>query len=425
MREELLSYVWQYQKFPTSIKTTKGEWVKVVAPGLLNTLAGPDFFNARIIIGGQQWAGNVEIHIKASDWYQHHHESDKNYNNVILHVVWEDDIAIFRKDNTEIPTLELRQYVSQDLLDSYKDLIQHTPTRFISCEKDVIAFPETHWKFWEERLYIERLEQKAEIIQEYLNQNQNDWERVLFTILCRSFGTKVNSTFFFERAAELDFSIVRKLRGDSMVLESLFFGHFGLLEKEHCLEPYYLNLKKEYEYQRQKFSLPRSTEVPAFFGMRPRNFPTIRLSQLAQLYHRHENLFQLLMTCKGVEGYRQILNVKTASFWETHYTFDKVSKKHKKRLTNQFIDLLIMNAIVPLKFCYDSYFGKEPSQEIIEVLRQLSPEKNTVVENFEFIGLSSKDAFQTQARIQLYKQYCTQKKCLQCAVGTHLLNQNP
>jgi len=131
------------------------------------------------------------------------------------------------------------------------------------------------------------------------------------------------------------------------------------------------------------------------------------------------------MSCKGVEGYRQILNVKTASFWETHYTFDKVSKKHKKRLTNQFIDLLIMNAIVPLKFCYDSYFGKEPSQEIIEVLRQLSPEKNTVVENFESIGLSSKDAFQTQARIQLYKQYCTQKKCLQCAVGTHLLNQNP
>ena len=159
MREELLSYVWQYQKFPTSIKTTKGEWVKVVAPGLLNTLAGPDFFNARIIIGGQQWAGNVEIHVKASDWYQHHHESDKNYNNVILHVVWEDDIAIFRKDNTEIPTLELNQYVSQDLLDSYKELIQHTPTRFISCEKDIIAFPEIHWKFWEERLYIERLEQ--------------------------------------------------------------------------------------------------------------------------------------------------------------------------------------------------------------------------------------------------------------------------
>ncbi|MEM8765525.1 MAG: DUF2851 family protein [Bacteroidota bacterium] len=425
MREDLLSYVWQYQKFPATIKTTKGEAIQVVAPGQLNTLEGPDFFNARIGIEGQEWAGNVEIHIKASDWYQHHHESDNKYNNVILHVVWEDDISIFRRDNTEIPTLELKRYVSQDLLDSYQNLIQHTSNRFISCEKDISAFPEIHWKFWEERLYIERLEQKARIIQEHLNQHQNDWERVLFAMLCRSFGTKVNSSFFFERATCLDFSIVRKLRGDSMVLESLFFGHFGLLQKEHCLEPYYLNLKKEYEYQRQKFSLPPSTEVPAFFGMRPRNFPTIRLSQLAQLYHRHENLFQLLMTCNGVVAYQRILKVQTAPFWETHYTFNKVSKKHAKRLSNQFIDLLIINAIVPLKFCYDSHFGKEPSQEIIEALRRLSPEKNTVVENFDSIGLPSKNAFQSQARIQLYKQYCAQKKCLECAVGTHLLNQNP
>ena len=425
MREDLLSYVWQYQKFPTSIKTTKGEAVQVVAPGQLNTLAGPDFFNARITIGGQQWAGNVEIHIKASDWYQHRHESDKNYDNVILHVVWEDDISIFRKDNTEIPTLELKEYVSTDLSDSYKNLIQHPPTRFISCEKDISAFPEIHWKFWEERLYIERLEQKAEIIQEHLNQNQNDWERVLFTMLCRSFGTKVNSSFFFDRAQELDFSVVRKLRGDSIVLESLFFGHFGLLAEEDCLEPYHTSLKKEYEYQKQKFSLPHFKEVPAFFGMRPRNFPTIRLSQLARLYHEHESLFQTLMTCNGVAEYRRILKVQTAPFWETHFTFNKVSKQRVKRVSNQFVDLLIINAIVPLKFCYDRHFGTEPSQALIEILRQLSPEKNTVVENFESIGLSSKDAFQTQARIQLYKQYCTQKKCLQCAVGTHLLNQNP
>ncbi|MEL6303844.1 MAG: DUF2851 family protein, partial [Bacteroidota bacterium] len=393
MREDLLSYVWQYQKFPASIKTTKGETIQVIASGQLNNLAGPDFFNARITIGTQQWAGNVEIHIKASDWYQHHHESDNNYNNVILHVVWEDDIAIFRKDNTEIPTLELKRYVSQELLDSYWSLVKQNPIRFIACEKDIRAFPETHWKFWEERLYIERLEQKAQIIQEHLNRNQNDWERVLFTMLCRSFGTKVNGTFFFERAIDLDFSVVRKLRGDSFVLESLFFGHFGLLQKEHCLEPYYLNLKKEYEYQRQKFTLPPSTRVPAFFGMRPRNFPTIRLSQLAQLYHQHENLFQILMASKGVEEYLQILKVQTAPFWETHYTFNKISKKNTKRLSNPFTDLLIINAIVPLKFCYSRHLGKEPSSEIIEILRQLSPEKNAIVDNFDSIGLSSKDAF--------------------------------
>ncbi|MEL6484248.1 MAG: DUF2851 family protein, partial [Bacteroidota bacterium] len=255
MREDLLSYVWQYQKFTSTIHTTKGEVVQVVSPGQLNTLAGPDFFNARVTIGGQQWAGNVEIHIKASDWYQHRHESDNNYDNVILHVVWEDDISIFRKDNTEIPTLELKQYVSQDLLDSYQKLIQHTPTQFISCQKDIAVFPETHWKFWEERLYIERLEQKAQIIQDYLCENQNDWEQVLFAMLCRSFGTKVNASFFFESAKKLDFSIIRKLRGDPIALESLFLGHFGLLQKEQSIEPYYLNLRKEYHYLSQKFSL--------------------------------------------------------------------------------------------------------------------------------------------------------------------------
>ncbi len=425
MQEDLLHFIWRLNKLPTDgLYTVNREQVVILSPGTPNHLAGPDFFNASLELDGQLWAGNVEMHLKSSDWYAHHHETDENYNNVVLHVVWKDDVAVFRKDGSQIPTLELSNYVSTALLEQYQQLMEKSKRTFINCEKDFKHIDAFLVENWLHRLYIERLEQKSNLIMDLLRQSQNDWEAVLFVLLAKSFGSKVNGAYFLDRAKTLDFSVVRKVSQDAHQLESLFFGHFGLLADVDCSDAYFISLRTEYEYLTAKFGLPTCSGKPEFFGLRPANFPTIRLAQLAKLYARDAQLFSKLMQATTVEELHKVLEVGVGSYWETHFTFGKASRQTKKMLSKTFMDLLIINTIVPLRFCYAKHLDRDWNEDLIGLVSNLAPEANSILKNFEKIGSKTKNAMESQAKLELFNNYCSKNKCLRCAMGVHLLNRN-
>ncbi len=421
MQEDFLHYVWKHKKFTTpSLLTTSGELVTLVKVGQHNHHSGPDFFNSQLGISGQLWAGNVEIHIKSSDWYVHNHETDLAYDNVILHVVYEHDTEIFRKDNTVIPTLELKNYISKELLDNYQNLFS-IQNKWINCENDFGSVDDFVRDNWFENLYFERLERKSKAIDMMLTISKNDWEAVLFKLLAKSFGLKVNGDAFLSMANSIAYSIVRKTGTEPELLEALFLGQAGILEDD-IEDAYYQKLKKDYQFLKQKFGLANSHVTPLqFFRLRPPNFPTIRLSQLAMLYHKESNLFSKIISATTIEELRSLLKVSTSAFWSDHYTFEKMSKSTKKTLTDSFIDLLLINTILPLKFCYARHQGQSVDEVILSIIQEIDSENNSIVNTFNAIKNVSKSALQSQALIQLKTEYCTKNKCLQCAIGNSLL----
>lgn len=405
--------------------TSKNELVSIVDVGIHNHHAGPDFFNSKINIHGQLWAGNVELHIKSSDWYAHRHEEDANYDNVILHVVWEDDTSVFRKDGSEIPTLELKKYIPQELLLAYQNLFDKREKIFINCEKDIDTIDSFIFQNWLERLYFERLERKSDLVLDLLKQSNNDWEKVMFTMLLKNFGLKINGDSFFSIANTLDFSIVRKIQNNSLQFESILYGLAGFLEDDTVVDSYYLELKREYGFLSNKFDIQEdSIQKPEFFKLRPPNFPTIRLSQLASLYSKHQNIFSKIIDATDLKEIYEVFNVSTSEYWNNHFTFGKVSKKSSKKLTKKFIDLLVVNTLLPLKFCYAKHIGKEVNEEIIAIVSKIKKEENAIISNFQTIGAKAINAKDSQAMLQLYNEYCTQNKCLQCIVGSSLLEGN-
>jgi hypothetical protein len=420
MKEDFLHYIWQYKKFDfTNLKTTSGESVSIFNVGNFTQLAGPDFFNAQIEIDNQKWAGNIEIHLKSSDWYAHHHEQDDKYDSVILHVVWEHDAAIFRKDNSEIAVLELKNYVSQDLVRQYEKL--KAIKSWVYCENEIKTIPQFVLKNWQERLFFERLERKSIPIESLLLENQNDWEATFFCFLSRNFGLNTNGDSFFKMAQTVPFSVIRKEAFEVENLEAIFFGRAHLLELDKE-DNYWKDLKFRWNYIQHKHQLePVFIDSVQFFKHRPDNFPTIRLSQLASLYHVHQNLFSKVITAKSREELYQIFQVSVSEYWQTHYNFDKVSPKKAKSLSKSFIDLLIINTIIPFRFAYEKSLGKETIEENIAFLEKITAEKNTIIDKFKTIGIASKNAFETQSLLQLKKEYCDKSKCLQCAVGLELL----
>ena len=420
MKEDYLHHLWQHKKFAvTDLKTTTGESIQILNSGQYLQLAGPDFFNAQIIIGQQKWAGNVEIHLKSSDWYVHNHEKDSNYDSVILHVVWEHDTPIFRKNNTEIPTLELKNYVQLSDLNKYQSLI--TQKNWIYCENDLHSVTDFIFKNWEERLYFERLERKSNEILQLLEASNNDWEAVLFCLLAKNFGLNTNGALFLKMAKSIPFSVIRKEAFAVENLEALFFGQANMLASDFQ-DSYVIELQKEFDYLGYKHNIQKSIfDKVEFFKHRPDNFPTIRLAQLAALYHKEQNLFSKVMSVTSIEQIYDLFKLEISNYWETHYNFDKKSVQKKKKMTTSFIDLILINTIIPVRFAYEQSLNKEISQEIIDLAMAISPEKNIIIDKFKEIGIISKSAFQTQALLQLKKDYCEQKKCLQCAVGIHLL----
>lgn len=422
MQEDFLHHIWQYRKFAfEKLSTFKGEELQILHSGHYLQQAGPDFFNAQIYIGNQKWAGNVEIHVKSSDWYVHHHEDDPAYDAVILHVVWEHDTNVFRSDNSEIPVLELKNYVAKETLDKYFSL--SSAKSWIYCEKDLASVNNFVLKKWQERLFFERLERKALPIQQQLLQNHSDWEATLFCFLAKNFGLNTNGDAFFAIANSIPFSIIRKEKSEVENLEALFFGRAGLLEEEKQ-DVYYLNLQTRWRYLSDKYQLKSVFIEPVqFFKHRPDNFPTIRLAQLAQLYHQQDNLFSTIIASGSVSALYSIINVKVSEYWQTHYQFDKESPKKRKALTSSFVDLLVMNTIVPIQFSYAKYFGKEVSDELIGFLEEIVAEKNAIIDKFSGFGIHAENAFDSQTLLQLKNEYCNNKKCLQCGIGIELLKK--
>ncbi|ESU29286.1 hypothetical protein FLJC2902T_06820 [Flavobacterium limnosediminis JC2902] len=422
MQEDFLHHIWQYRKFAFGkLLTCKGEELQILHSGHYLQQAGPDFFNAQIYIGNQKWAGNIEIHVKSSDWYVHHHENDPAYDAVILHVVWEHDTNVFRSDNSEIPVLELKNYVAKETLESYLSL--SSAKSWIYCEKDLASVNGFVLKKWQERLFFERLERKALPMQQHLLRNQHDWETTLFCFLAKNFGLNTNGDSFFAIADSILFSIIRKEKSEVENLEALFFGRAGFLREEKQ-DVYYLNLQNRWHYLSDKYQLKNVFIEPLqFFKHRPDNFPTIRLAQLAQLYHQQDNLFSKIIASESVSALYSVFNVKVSDYWQTHYQFDKESPKKRKVLTSSFVELLVVNTIVPIQFSYAKHLGKEVSDDLIGFLEEIAAEKNVIIDKFSGFGIHAENAFDSQTLLQLKNEYCNNKKCLQCEIGIELLKK--
>ena len=423
MKEDFLHYLWKFKKFDSlNLKTFNGEEITIVNVGQYLELAGPDFFNAQIVIGKQKWAGNVEIHLKSSDWYVHHHERDEAYENVILHVVWEHDTEIFRSNNTEIPVLELKTYIDAATIANYQYLM--APKSWIYCEKQLRDIKEFTLKNWQERLFFERLERKSNPIFELLKRTNNDWESVLFCLLAKNFGLNTNGEIFFKIAQTISFSTIRKESFEVENLEALLLGIAGLLDAEKE-DNYFKDLKFRYFYLLHKYQIEKKVFEPVqFFKHRPDNFPTIRLSQLANLYHVQLNLFSVISTLNSVKNIYEVFNVSASEYWQNHYQFDKESPKKKKKLSKSFIDLVIINTIIPLQFAYAKSQGKEISEDLIQLINGVAPEKNAIIDKFGSFGIKAENAFETQSLLQLKNEYCNKSRCLECAFGMELLKSN-
>jgi hypothetical protein len=421
MQEDFLHYVWKLKKFDVlKIMTTDHEKINLTSVGTHNLNSGPDFFNSKLRIDNQLWAGNVEIHVKSSDWFLHNHETDKAYDNVILHVVWEHDTDVFRRDNSKIPTLVLKDVVSENVVLRYKGLLNNLE-KWINCETDFKSVDDFVINNWLERLYIERLEEMAKTIESLLTQSINEWEAVMFHMLAKNFGLKVNGEAFYSLASSVDFSILRKVFQNLNQMEALLYGQANMLN-DAVEDPYYLQLQKEYAFLKQKFKLDNQGVLPIqYFRLRPTNFPTIRISQLANVYHLHHDLFSKIIDIKSLKEFYKLFSTGTSEFWESHYTFDKVSKPSKKTISKSFVDLLLINTIIPLQYCYAKYKGQHNHEDVLKLIQELKPETNMVVDKFQSLKPVSNSALQSQGLLQLKNGYCDKNKCLQCAIGNTLL----
>lgn len=425
MQEDYLHYLWEFQKWnKKALLSSNGVPVTVLSPGTHNLLSGPDFFNARLVLGEQQWAGNVEIHLKSSDWYHHSHEKDPAYDNVVLHVVWEHDIDVYRKDNSVLPVLELKNNIAETAIDNYRNLLLSSSRRWINCETSFPALEDFQMHNWLERLFFERLERKAELIFENLERAAGDWEAVLFTMLARSFGLNTNGEAFYSIACSIPFTVIRKCRKKENELQALFLGQAGLLEKD-CQEPYFESLRSDYLFLKHKFSLSREGVMPVrYFRLRPDNFPEIRLVQLAAVYHRQAGLFNKMMHVKDASDLKNLFLVELNEFWRTHYTFNKEHAARKKQLTSGFLNLILINTLVPVKFCFLKDQGKEENERLLALMDSAPVESNSVIDKFNGIRPGTAlNALHSQGLLQLKKEYCEQNKCLKCAFGIKFLQE--
>jgi len=394
--------------------------VVVHSPGLHNANSGPDFFNGQVSIAQVLWAGNIEIHVRSSSWYKHKHQEDPAYDNVILHVVWQFDERVYRKDGSEIPTIELQHWVSATTVAAYKKLFRNA-ANWIPCERDFSMVDDFTLRNWMERLFIERLEHKSGRIVQELKRTQYDWEAVLFRMMSRSFGSVVNADSFYSIATSLDFSLIRKCSGSRFQLEALIFGQAGLLSEEGA-DAYQVALWEEYNFLQKKFRITASHVIPPkYFRLRPANFPTIRLSQLSILYYEHKRLLSEIIDANTIADLHSIFRIAASEYWEDHYKFGIAGKPMAKVLSKSFIELIMLNVVVPIKFCYSSYLGKTADDIAFRIAGTMTAELNSIIKNFERIGFTATNAIDSQALIELKKNYCDKKKCLQCALGNQFL----
>lgn len=424
MTEEFLHHIWKFKLFDQSdLKTTTGEVVEILKAGIHNFDAGPDFFNAQLKVGDTLWAGNAEIHINASDWKKHFHQQDKAYNNIVLHIVYNADEAIYRASGEAIPTIEIKERIDKKLFQNY--LKFRSNTDWIPCAKQIAEVPSLVINSTLDKLLTERLERKSNAISESLKLNNNNWEETFYQHLARNFGFNTNAIPFELLAKSLPVLVLAKQKSSLLQLEAMLFGQAGMLN-EHLEDKYAQALQNEYVFLKQKFKLNSiDAHLWKFLRLRPVNFPSVRIAQFANLIYHSTHLFSKIIETEDVNTLKLLLNVDVSEYWQTHYVFEKASKLKSKHLGEESVNNIIINTVIPFLFVY----GKQKDDQkyidrALQFLEQTAGENNSIIHTWESLKLPVKTAYSTQALLQLKNEYCTHKKCLSCTIGTYLIKNS-
>lgn len=422
MNEEFLVYLWQFKLIHHDLTTTDGAHLQIINPGERNTNSGPDFFNARIKIDHTTWAGNAEIHVRSSDWHKHSHSNDDAYDNIILHIVYQNDVDIRRKNQEPIPTLELKDKIDISIYKKYKSFIESS--NWIPCNDSIGAIDHFRISATLDSLMIERLAEKASLIKQELEKTKLDFQEVFYRKLARNFGFKVNTDAFELLAKSLPLKIISKHKNNFIQIEALLFGQSGLLEKNFNDE-YPKKLKKEYLFLAEKYKLkPIDRKLWKFMRLRPANFPTIRIAQFAQLLYKSATLLTDILQTNKLNSVNALFTISASEYWNEHYNFDVASEKKIKNLGTTSFNLILINTIVPFKFVYGQHLGKIAMQDnSINWLEEIKAENNQVIKRFKGINVIPQNAMQSQALLQLKSNYCDKKRCLECKFGHSILNK--
>ena len=431
--EKLLHYIWKHRILPLSeLRTTDGRSVEVIDPGLQNMHAGPDFFNAKVRIDGVMWVGNVEIHERSADWFLHGHDTDAAYNNVVLHVAAVVDADVVTERGDRLPQVQLA--VPQQVLSNYRRLLAFD--RYPPCREAVLPLDAIKKRSWLSALVAERLNEKTEAIRRRVAMFEGSWEAAFFATMARSFGFGVNSEAFEQWAERLPLMQIAHHRDDPFQVEAMFMGMAGLLDEAQMTpttrdaalaDPYFLSLKREFGYLSRKFRLePMARQAWRFLRLHPQNFPYIRMSQLAQLYCSRRAGLAEITACESVKQLHAVLQTSVSDYWRTHYTFGKESSLNEKRLSTASLNLLAINAAVPVLHAWGCYRDDERLvQRALDWLEELPAEDNTYIRLWKECGVEARNAADTQALIQLQHRYCERKDCLRCRFGYYSMKRSP
>jgi hypothetical protein len=420
MTEDFLHYLWKFRLAGQKLWSVGEEELVVLSPGEHNPDAGPDFLNARILLGGTTWAGNVELHVRSSDWRRHRHEKDPAYDNVILHAVYENDLEIRRKSGEIIPTLLLAEHCGGEAYDRYNQFLNNH--LWVSCANRLHEVRKVVTDDWLTSLSIARLERKCRELETMLDYNAGDWQQAFFEALACTLGFRINKVPFEQVARQTPVQHLLRHKDNLLQVEAMLFGQAGLLEGRYHDE-YPKLLKNEYIHLKHKFSLePVPGHLWKFLRIRPNNFPTIRLAQMAMLLHLHSNLIGEILESPDYEKLRSIFALGVSDYWKSHYYFDRPSNAHGKSMSASTIDLVMINNVIPFLFLYGQLKQKpEMKEKAIGMLEEIMPESNSVTRGFATFGLRAETASGSQALLELKSAYCDQKKCLQCRIGLELI----
>lgn len=420
MNENLFQYLWKNSLFkPNALFGINGEAIQILNPGRLNTDSGPDFKEGKIKINDTVWVGNIELHLKSSDWYKHGHQNDPNYQNIILHVVLEHDLE---EEIGNFPTLELKSHLNDEAIKRYQQLMSQPD--HIPCYNQIHNVPELTLISWLNRLLAERWEQKLKDWEELWKYAQNDWRTLLYYRMAANFGFHVNNSPFLDLAKSIPLKILTKHRKNLFQTEALLFGQSGLLNHPNQ-DDYAKELEREYHFLRRKYELtPLLPQQWKFMRMRPANFPTIRIAQFAMLVHKSLELFAKMMELKNIKEIYPLLELETSEYWNTHYRFSEIAKDETvKRLGKDAVFNIVINTVTPMQYLYSKLQGKNELQETsMELLQSIPAENNNITRMWKQIGIKAKDASESQALIHLFQNYCTPKDCLNCSIGNYLIN---
>lgn len=422
MKESFLHYIWQFQYFNKEALTcADGQPLTIFKTGIQNTNAGPDFQTAKIKIDDIEWAGSIELHVKASEWNDHNHFRDQAYDNVILHVVWVDDKPVYRSDKTRIPTLELKGKVDGSIIHSYKKLMESAQP--IACHNALPSVDRLLISSMIDSSLVKRLEAKADAVIETVKRNNNDWDQTTFELLARNFGFKVNSEPFQQLARSLSYKIVLKQADNLVQIEALLFGQGGFLDVE-IGDEYYQLLRREHNVLKSKYSLSPTIKKAQwkFLRLRPANFPTIRIAQFSSLLYLVKNIFSVLIEINESSALKNLFLVNQSTYWIEHYQFNKRAKTPVARLGASSVDNLIINTVAPILVA----FGKAKDDQdfvdkAIRLLQELIPENNTIIRKWGSLHVNPINASDSQGLIELYNNYCVPRKCLNCRIGAAIL----